>query len=99
MKEKIGSGHHGHKHGHHGHKHGHGSPDMFKIPCAMKTSWHLNRSPCPKDTFKHPGCAKPCGSPCGPNKFPRWESSYIHQKAAPCAAAVTGNCKKGCGAC
>lgn len=96
------------KHKHHHHKH-HGSPNMFKIPCAMKTSWHLNRSPCQKESFQHPGSAKSCGSQsqspklcgggCGGN-FPRWASSYVPQKASPCMTAMTTNCnKKFCSQC
>lgn len=86
-----------HKHHHHHHKHG-GSPDMFKIPCAMKTAWHFNRSPCGKDKFMHPGQVSP---PCSPScRWPRWQSSYVPQKASPCMTAMTSNCnKKFCSQC
>jgi hypothetical protein len=98
------------KHKHHGHKHhGHGSPNMFKLPCAMKTSWHMNRSPCGKDKFMHLGSGKSCGSQsqspkcgggnCGGN-WPRWQSSYVKTSQSPCMTAVTSNCnKKFCSQC
>ena len=95
-----------HKHHHH-HKHG-GSPDMFKIPCAMKTAWHFNRSPCGKDKFVHPGSGKGCNSQSTSPKFgggcggswPRWVSAYVPQKASPCMTAMTSNCnKKFCSQC
>lgn len=101
LKNKMSPGKFSPKHKHHHHKHG-GSPDMFKIPCAMKTAWHFNRSPCGKDKFVHPGTAKPCGgSPCamGAN-WPRWQSAYVKQSQSPCMTAMTSNCnKKFCSQC
>jgi len=78
-------------------KHG-GSPGMFKIPCAMKTSWNFNRSPCDKDKFVHPGQVSP---PCSPScKWPRWQSSYVKSSTSPCMTAMTSNCnKKFCSQC